>query len=271
MCSKGNRVLIDSRAIIDPSAQIADNVTIGPWTIIGPDVVIGEGTEISSHVVVKGPTTIGKNNRIFQFCTIGEDCQDKKYAGEPTRLVIGNNNVFRECVTVHRGTIQDNGVTVIGDNNLLMAYTHVAHDCLIGSHNIFANCATIAGHVVIGDYVILGGMTGVHQFSKIGKAAMVGAYTRLTKDVLPFLLCEGNPAVVRGLNSIGLRRSKVGRHVMKELKELYKLIFESNLNTKQAIDEVQKRSFSSVEAKELIAFLNKPSERGLVKRSESDL
>ena len=160
--------MIDSRAIVDPSARIADSVEIGPFSIIGPDVTIGEGTVIGPHVVVRGPTTIGKNNRIFQFASIGEECQDKKYAGEPTTLVIGDNNVIREACTFHRGTVQDNGTTLVGSGNLFMVNVHVAHDCVIGDNGIFANDTNLAGHVKVGDYAILGGSTQVHQFHSGG-------------------------------------------------------------------------------------------------------
>ena len=161
---------IHPQAIVDPSAKLGKDVEIGPFSIIGPDVEIGDGTKIHSHVVVKGPTTIGSHNEIFQFSSIGEDCQDKKYAGEPTRLVIGDNNVIRESCTIHRGTVQDNSLTQIGSDNLLMAYVHVAHDCMVGSHCILANTTTLAGHVHVDDYAILGGGTMVHQFCKIGNA-----------------------------------------------------------------------------------------------------
>ena len=167
--------MIHEQAIIEPGAQIGENVSIGPWTYIGKDVVIGDNCDIRSNVVIKGPTTIGKNNTIYQFATIGEDCQDLKYAGEPTQLIIGDNNTFRECCTIHRGTIQDNSLTQIGSNNLFMAYTHVAHDCMVGSNCIMANNASIAGHVHVGDWAILGGMVGVHQFCHIGAHSFIAA------------------------------------------------------------------------------------------------
>ena len=169
--------MIDARAIIDPSAKLADDVEVGPWSIVGPDVEIGAGTVIGPHVVVKGPTKIGANNRIFQFASVGEDCQDKKYDGEPTRLIIGDNNVIREGVTIHRGTIQDNGETIIGSNNLFMANAHVAHDCIVGDNVIMANNVAVAGHVHVGDWTILGGFTAVHQFCRIGSHVMAGAGT----------------------------------------------------------------------------------------------
>jgi UDP-N-acetylglucosamine acyltransferase len=169
--------LIDSRAVIDPSAKLASDVVVGPWSLIGPDVEIGAGTVVGPHVVIKGPTTIGKNNRIFQFASVGEDCQDKKYAGEPTKLVIGDNNVIREGVTIHRGTVQDAGVTQVGSDNLFMAYAHVAHDCIVGDHVIMANNTAIAGHVHVGDWAVLGGFTAVHQFCHIGAHVMCGTST----------------------------------------------------------------------------------------------
>ena len=167
--------LIHETAIVEPGAKIGDNVSIGPYSYIGHDVVIGDGCQINSHVVIKGPTTIGKNNRFFQFSSIGEECQDLKYAGEPTQLIIGDNNIFRECATIQRGTIQDNSLTKIGSNNLFMAYTHVAHDCIIGNDNVLSNGATLGGHVQLGNGINLGGMCAVHQFCKFTKRLLWGA------------------------------------------------------------------------------------------------
>ncbi|MCO4799382.1 MAG: acyl-ACP--UDP-N-acetylglucosamine O-acyltransferase, partial [Colwelliaceae bacterium] len=175
--------MIHEQAIIEDGAIIGDNVTIGPWTYVSKNVVIGDNCHISANVVINGPTKIGKGNRIFQFASIGEDCQDLKYAGEATELIIGDNNVFRESCTIHRGTIQDQGITQIGNNNLFMAYTHVAHDCMVGNNCILANNASIAGHVHVGDYAILGGMTGVHQFCHIGAHSFIAATSLILKDV----------------------------------------------------------------------------------------
>ena len=185
---------IHPTAIIDPSAQIAHGVTIGAYSIIGADVVIGEGCDIGPHVVIKGVTTLGKNNRIFQFASVGEDCQDKKYKGERTFLEIGDNNVIRENCTIHRGTTQDNSLTRIGNNNLLMVNTHIAHDCVVGNDCIFANNAGLAGHVKVGDSVIIGGNTGVHQFCQIGSYAMTGGASLVLKDIFVFVMVFGNYA-----------------------------------------------------------------------------
>jgi UDP-N-acetylglucosamine acyltransferase len=186
--------LIHETAIISPKAKIGQNVSIGPWTFIGDDVEIGDDCKIHSHVVIKGPTVIGKNNEIFQFSSVGEDCQDKKYAGEPTRLEVGDSNIIRENVTIHRGTIQDESLTKIGSNNLFMAYVHIAHDCVIGDNTIFANNASVAGHVHVGDWAILAGMVGVHQFVHIGAHAFVGLDSIVVKDVPPYVLAAGNGA-----------------------------------------------------------------------------
>ncbi|MDX1409022.1 MAG: acyl-ACP--UDP-N-acetylglucosamine O-acyltransferase, partial [Saprospiraceae bacterium] len=185
--------MIHPTAIIDPAAELAEEVQVGPYSVIGPDVKIGAGTVIAPHVVINGPTTIGRNNRIFQFASVGEECQDKKYKGEPTRLEIGDDNVIRESVTIHRGTIQDNSLTRIGSRNLLMAYVHVAHDCMVGDDCIFANNASIAGHAHVGNGVILGGMTGVHQFCKIGSYSMTSGCSFVTKDIPAYVMAAGNP------------------------------------------------------------------------------
>ena len=185
--------MIDPRAIIDPSATVADDAEIGPWTIVGADVEIGAGTVVASHVVLKGPTKIGANNKIYQFSSVGEDTPDMKYNGEPTRLVIGDNNVIREGVTIHRGTIQDRGETTIGDNNLFMAYAHIGHDSVIGNHTIFVNNASVAGHVVVGDWAILAGYTLVHQFCQIGAHSFTGYGSHLSKDLPAYVTVNGAP------------------------------------------------------------------------------
>lgn len=187
--------MIHPQAIVDPSARLAEDVEVGPWTLIGPEVEIGAGSRIASHVVIKGPTRIGVGNRIFQFATVGEECQDKKYRGEPTRLEIGDHNVIREGVTLHRGTVQDAGVTRLGSHNLLMAYVHVAHDCVVGDHVIMANNAALAGHVHVGDHAVLGGFTAVHQFCRIGPHAMCGAGSVVLKDVPAYVMASGNQKI----------------------------------------------------------------------------
>lgn len=230
--------MIHEQAIIESGAVIGKNVTIGPWTYVGHNVVIGDNCEISSNVVIKGPTKIGKNNRIFQFASIGEECQDLKYADEPTELIIGDNNTFRECCTVHRGTIQDNSLTQIGSNNLFMAYTHVAHDCIVGDHCIFANNASIAGHVHVGDHAILGGMTGVHQFCRIGKHSFVAGNTLVLKDIPPFVMASGQPATPFGLNSEGMKRRGFSKENILNLKRAYKFMYRKGLSLEDALTDI---------------------------------
>ena len=229
---------VHPQAIVHPSAKLADNVTVGPWSYVGPDVEIGEGTEILSHVVIKGPTVIGRNNRIFQFSSIGEECQDKKYAGEPTTLVIGDNNVIRENCTIHRGTIQDRGETVIGSNNLLMAYVHVAHDCRVGDNTILANCATLAGHVSVGDWAILGGGSMVHQFCNIGPHSMSAGGSIVLKDIPAYVMASGQSASPHGINVEGLKRRGFSKDDLLTLRRAYKVIYRQGLTTEQAVEQL---------------------------------
>lgn len=256
--------MIDSRAIVDPSARLADDVIVGPWSIIGPDVEIGAGTEIGPHVVVRGPTRIGANNRVFQFSSIGEDCQDKKYAGEPTELVIGDNNVFREGCTIHRGTIQDNNITIIGSNNLFMANAHVAHDCVVGDNNIMANNSAIAGHVHLGDNIILGGFTAVHQFCHIGSYSMCGAGTVVLKDIPAFVMSNGNSAKPHGINSEGLRRQGFSADSIRRIKQAYKAIYRSGLKVEEALVELKKMVSETSEIQLMIDSLE-ASDRGIIR------
>lgn len=235
---KGKYILIDSRAIIDPSAKLAANVEVGPFTIIGPDVVIGEGTVIGSHVVIKGPTIIGKHNQIFQFCTIGEDCQDKKFKGEPTRLEIGDHNIFREACTVHRGTTQDNSLTKIGSHNLFMVNVHIAHDVMIADNCILANDTNIAGHVHIGNYVILGGASQVHQFVKIGSHSMCGTGSIVLKDVPAYIMANGNSAKPHGINIEGLKRRGFEKNDIRVLRNAYKTVYRKGLTLEEARPEL---------------------------------
>ncbi|MCH8496955.1 MAG: acyl-ACP--UDP-N-acetylglucosamine O-acyltransferase [Marinobacter sp.] len=229
---------VHPQAIVHPSAKLADNVTVGPWSYVGPGVEIGEGTEILSHVVIKGPTVIGRNNRIFQFSSIGEECQDKKYAGEPTTLIIGDNNVIRENCTIHRGTVQDRGETAIGSNNLLMAYVHVAHDCTVGNNTILANCATLAGHVSVGDWAILGGGTMVHQFCNIGPHSMSAGGSIVLKDIPAYVMASGQSASPHGINVEGLKRRGFSKDDLLTLRRAYKVIYRQGLTTEQAIEQL---------------------------------
>ncbi len=256
--------LIDSRAIIDPSAVIHDKVSIGPFCIIGADVVIGEGSIIEPHVVIKGPTTIGQNNHIYQFSSIGEDTPDLKYKGEPTTLTIGNNNVIREGVTIHRGTVQDRGDTLIGDNNLLMAYAHVGHDSVIGNHCILVNNAALAGHVTVGDWAILGGFTLVHQHCSIGAHCFTGMGSAIGKDVPAFMMVAGAPAETRTINAEGLRRRGFTDLDVSTLMKAYKLIFRRSLTLEQAIMELKPLVDVSVHVQTLIDSLAS-STRGIVR------
>jgi len=256
--------LIHPSAIIDPSAKLAEDVCVGPWTIIGPDVRIGAGTKIASHVVVKGPCTIGENNQIFQFSTIGEDCQDKKYNGEKTYLTIGDDNVFRESCTIHRGTVQDNAMTTIGSRNLFMVNVHVAHDCVIGNDIIMANNSAAAGHVVIEDRAILGGFTAIHQFCHIGNSVMCGAGTVIFKDIPAFVMASGHPAKPHGINSEGLRRQGYSAQAISNIKRGYKAIYRQGLTVEQALATLQEMLVDTPQLSVLINSL-KDSTRGVIR------
>jgi len=225
---------IHPTALIDPRAELADDVAVGPYAIIGPQVQIGAGTRIGAYVVIEGHTTLGQNNRIYQSVSLGAPPQDKKYAGEDTRLVIGNGNTIREFTTINTGTVQDAGITCVGDDNWLMAYVHIAHDCRLGSHIIMANLAQVAGHVYLGDWVFLGGMTGVHQFVRIGAHAMTAGHTHLTQDVPPFVTVGGNPVQAQGLNTEGLRRRGFSPERIALIKQMYRLLYRKGLTLEAA-------------------------------------
>lgn len=255
--------VIHPTSIIDPSAKIGANVTVGPFSLIGPDVEIGDDCIVNSHVVIKGPTVIGKGNHFFQFASIGEDCQDKKYAGEPTQLVIGDNNVFRESVTVHRGTVQDEGVTSIGNANLFMAYAHVAHDCRVGSNCIFANACTLAGHIYIGDYAILGGISAIHQFCRIGAHSFVGGGAIILRDLPPFVML-GNDGKPHGINSEGLKRRGFTSETVRAIKNAYRIIYRKNNTAKEAIELLTSAADEFPEVALMRDFLI-DSERGIIR------
>ena len=256
--------MIHPQAVIDPSAKIEDGVSIGPFSVIGADVSIGKGTDIGSHVVINGPTVIGKENKIYSFASIGGDPQDKKYAGEPTILEIGDRNVIREYCTISRGTVQDSGVTRIGNDNWIMAYVHIAHDCQVGNNTIFANCATLAGHVVIEDYAILGGFTLVHQFCKLGAHCFTAMNSVISKDVLPFIMVSGHMAKPHGLNSEGLKRRGFSAESINQLKNAYKIIYRSGLTLEQATEKLASMSGACAETEQLLAFIKSVS-RGIVR------
>ena len=229
---------IDSSSIISNKTKIHPSVNVGPFCIIGDDVEIEEGTRVLSHVVIKGPTKIGKNNTIYQFSSIGEDTPDKKFKGEDTKLIIGDDNIFREGVTVHRGTIQDKGVTKIGSSNLLMAYTHIAHDCLVGDNNIFANNAGIAGHVSVGNYVVIGGYSAVHQFCSLGDYSFAGMNTSITMDVPAYIKVASNPARVIGLNSVGMSRNNIPSESISLIKKAFKIVYKKGLKPEVSLKEI---------------------------------
>lgn len=256
--------LIDPRAIIDPSASLADGVRVGPWSIIGPDVHIGEGSEIGPHVIVKGPTRIGRHNRIFQFSSVGEDTPDLKFKGEPTRLVIGDGNVIREGVTIHRGTVQDRGETTIGDRNLIMAYAHIGHDSVIGDHCILVNNTALAGHVHLGDWVILSGYTLVHQYCRLGAHSFSGMGTAIGKDVPAYVTVFGNPAEARSLNFEGMRRRGFAAEAIHALKRAYKMVYRQGLTVEQALVELEELA---VQFPEIAVFRDsiRNSTRGIIR------
>ncbi|MBN45510.1 MULTISPECIES: acyl-ACP--UDP-N-acetylglucosamine O-acyltransferase [unclassified Methylophaga] len=226
--------MIHQTALIDPTARIADDVVIGAYSIIGAHVEIASGTEIASHVVINGPTKIGRNNRIFQFSSIGEEPQDKKYHGEPTLLEIGDNNLIRESVTINRGTVQGGGITKVGNNNWIMAYVHIAHDCIIGDDNIFANNASLAGHVIVDQHVILGGFTLVSQFNHLGSHCFSAMGSVISRNVPPYVLVSGHMAEPVGINVEGLRRRGFTDTQIRNIRQAYKLVYRSGLRMEQA-------------------------------------
>ena len=256
--------MIHQTAIIDPSAKIADDVEIGAYSIIGADVEIGSGTWVGPHVVINGPTKIGKENRIFQFASIGEQPQDLKYQGQPTRLEIGDRNTIREYVSFNRATVEDAGTTRIGSDNLFMAYVHVAHDCQLGNHLVLANGATLAGHVKIGDHAILGGFTLVHQFVRVGSHCLTSMGSAVNRDVPPYVIVSGNYAKPIGINKEGLKRRGFSTEVMRAIQNAYKIMVRSHKPREQALQEVQSLVDQHVEVKQFVDFIL-ASERGIVR------
>lgn len=231
--------MIHPTAIVDPKAEIASDVAVGPYTVIGPDVTIGEGSVIESHVVLKGPTQIGKRNHIFQFSSVGEDTPDLKYKGEPTRLIIGDDNTIREGVTIHRGTVQDRSETVIGSNNLIMAYVHIGHDSVVGNNTILINNASLAGHVVVEDWAILSGYSLIHQFCRIGAHSFVGMGSWIKMDVPAYVTVMGTPAEAKGINAEGLRRRDFSSEEISAIKKAYKIVFRQGFTLDEAIRKVE--------------------------------
>jgi UDP-N-acetylglucosamine acyltransferase len=256
--------MIHPTALIDPSARLAADVAVGPYSIIGPDVEIGAGTVVGPHAVITGHTKIGERNRVFQFASVGEENQDKKYRGEPTRLEIGDDNVIREYCNIHRGTVQDQGLTKIGHRNLLMTSVHIAHDVVIGDDNIIASGSGLAGHVHVGNHVILGGMTGVHQFCHIGSYAMVGGGSVLLKDVPAYVMVSGNPAAPHAMNFEGMRRRGWSAETISMLKRAYRIVYRDGLTLEVALAEVEKLVAECPEVQVFIDSI-KASTRGIVR------
>ena len=256
--------MIDARAIVSPEAELSPDVSVGPFSIIGPQVRIGPRTVVGPHVVINGPTSIGADNRFFQFASIGDAPQDKKYAGEPTRLEIGDRNIFRESCTINRGTVLDQGVTRIGSDNLFMAFSHVAHDCVIGNHTVFANCASLAGHVEIGDWVILGGLTAVHQYTRIGAHAFLGGGAVLRGDVPPYVMVAGNPAAPHAVNSEGLKRRGFTEEQIRNIRDAYRIVYRSDLKLAEALARLAPQAAEHAEIRAFVDFIH-ASTRSLVR------
>jgi UDP-N-acetylglucosamine acyltransferase len=247
---------IHSTAIVDPQAQLDASVTVGPYTIIGPHVRIAAGTTVAAHVVIEGHTTIGRDNRIFQFASIGAANQDKKYKGEPTELVIGDRNTIREFTSLQVGTVQDKGRTTIGNDNWIMAYCHVAHDCVVGNNVTMANSTTLAGHIELGDWVTVGGLVGIHQFVKVGAHAMVGFASAVSQDVPPFMLVDGNPLAVRGVNVVGLRRRDFSAERIAAVRQMHKLLYREGRTLEDARSAIAALAQATPEAAADVALMN---------------
>ena len=255
---------IDPRAIISAKAELAADVTVGPYAVIGDGVRIGAGTWIGPHAVINGLTTIGTGNKIFQFASIGDAPQDLKYKGEPTRLEIGDRNVFREFTTMNRGTVPGGGVTIIGSDNLFMAYTHVAHDCHVGNKCVMANYATLGGHVHLGDWVIMGGYSGIHQFTKVGPHAFLGNNAAVTRDVPPYIMAVGSPAVPHSINSEGLKRRGFTEAQIRNLRNAYRVLYRSDLKLADAVVELKARAATQPELQIFVDFIGE-STRSIVR------
>ena len=256
--------MIDPRAVVSARRALAADVTVGPFTVIGAGVELGPRTSVGPHAVINGPTTMGADNRVFQFASIGDAPQDQKYRGEATRLVIGERNVFREFCTVNRGTTHDRGVTRIGDDNLLMACAHVAHDCLVGSHVVFANGAVLGGHVEIGDWVILGGLCAVHQFSKVGAHAFLAGGAMVRRDVPPYVMVVGDPAEPYAVNAEGLRRRGFGEEQIRAIRDAYRIVYRSELKLSEALSRLEPLARERPEIRAFVDFIQ-ASTRSIVR------
>jgi UDP-N-acetylglucosamine acyltransferase len=254
---------IHPTAVIQPGAQIGADCEIGPYCVIGANVALGDGCKLHSHVVIDGHTTLGANNELFPFACIGLKTQDLKWKGGVTRTVIGDHNTFREHVTIHSAT-SDGGATVVGSNNHILAYCHIAHDCRLGSHIIMSNVATLAGHVVVEDHVVVGGLAAVHQFCRIGKLAMIGGCSKVVQDIPPFMIGDGNPAETRTINKVGMERQGVGEEAQEALKKAYKILFREGLNIPNALAKIQAELPPLPEVQHLVEFVQ-ASQRGISK------
>ena len=256
--------MISDKADIHPTAIIGDNVEIGPWTMVGADVEIGDGCKIGPHAVIKGPCRLGVNNEIFSFASIGDAPQDKTYNGEPTELVIGDNNVIREYCTINRGTVKGGGVTRLGSNNFLMAYSHVAHDCQVGDHTIFAAYAALAGHVTVEDYVAIGPYSAVHQNCRLGESAFITKATYITQDVMPYIIAAGNSPRTVGINTVGIKRRGFSSDTVNTLRKVYKTVFRQGLTKQEAIDALATLAADYPPVEKLMLALQQ-STRGIVR------
>jgi len=256
--------LIHATAVIDPTAEIDSDVSVGPYTVVGAEVQIGSGTKIGPHVVIKGPSKIGRDNNIYQFASIGEDPQDKKYAQEVTLLEIGDRNVIREYCTIHRGTIQDKAKTTVGSDNLFMAYTHVAHDCVIGDQIVMANGASLAGHVSLDDFAILGGFTLVHQFTRIGCHSFSAMGSSLSRDIPPYVMVGGQPTKPYGINSVGLERKGFSSDCVREIRKAYKTLYKAGLKLEEATDMLSHMATDTPEIQCMVDFIRNSS-RGILR------
>ncbi len=254
---------IHPTAIISPKAEIGTGCEIGPYCIVGDGVVLGEGCWLQHHVSLNGPGIIGKGNQFFSFASIGQRSQDLKYSEEPTYLAIGDGNTFREFTTVNRGTAP-HAKTTIGSHNHFLAYCHVAHDCQVGNHVIFSNNGTLAGHVIVEDHVVLGGFTAVHQFCRVGKFAMTGGCSKIVQDVPPYMIADGNPARIRGINKVGLERHGFTPETLRHLKESYRLLYRSDLNVGQAVEQIRAELPDDADLEHLVEFVSR-SPRGIIK------
>ena len=256
--------MIHPTAIVADDARIHESVQIGPYSVIGPGVEIGAGSVIGPHVVINGPTVLGEQNRIFQFASIGDDPQDKKYAGEPTRLVIGNRNTIRECVTINRGTVQDEGVTRIGDDNWIMAYAHIAHDCVVGNNVILANNVSLAGHCHVGDWAIFGGFAGMHQFCRAGAHCFLGKYAGMSQDVPAYVMVGGTPPAPHGINAEGLKRRGFSAEQIANIRHAYKVLYRSGMKLSEALAEIERLAVEQPEL-EIFAASIRDATRGIVR------